>query len=62
MYSLGSHDETIDHLETLYKTKSLKDEELYNRVPDKLTAAGKKINLLSGMWITQIGRSSKRNL
>ena len=29
VYSLGSNDETIDHLETLYKTKSLQDDKVY---------------------------------
>ena len=45
VYALGSNDETIDHLETLYKTKSLQDEVLYNYLHDKLEIAGKKINL-----------------
>lgn len=30
VYSPGSNDETIDHLENLFKTKSLQDEVLYN--------------------------------
>lgn len=29
IYSLSSNDETIDHLETLFETESLKDEILY---------------------------------
>ena len=45
VYSLGSNDETIDHLETLYKTKSLQDEVLYNYLHGKLEISGKKINL-----------------
>lgn len=45
VYSLGSNDETIDHLENLYKTKSLKDEVLYNYLHDKLEKLGKRINL-----------------
>ena len=45
VYSLGSNDETIDHLETLYKTKSLQDEMLYNYLHGKLEILGKKINL-----------------
>ena len=35
VYSLGSNDETIDHLETLYKTKSLQDEAYYNYLHSK---------------------------
>lgn len=45
VYALSSNDETIDHLETLYKTKSLKNEELYNSIHNKLEILGKKINL-----------------
>ena len=44
VYSLGSNDETIDHLETLFKTKSLQDEVLYNYLHAKLEIVGKKIN------------------
>ncbi len=44
-YSLGSCDETTDHLETLYETKSLKDESLYNNLHEKSQRLGKKLNL-----------------
>ena len=43
--SLGSNDETIDHLETLFRTKSLRDEIVYNYLHGKLETLGKKINL-----------------
>lgn len=45
VYSLGSSDETIDHLETLFKTRSLQDEVHYNYLHSKLEILGKKINL-----------------
>jgi len=45
VYSLGSNDETTDHLENLYKTQSLKDEVLYNYLHAKLETLGKKLNL-----------------
>lgn len=45
VYALASNDETIDHLETLYKTKSLKDELLFKTLYEKLQLLGKKINL-----------------
>ena len=45
VYSLGSNDETIDHLENLFKTKSLQDETLYNYLHSKIETLGKKINL-----------------
>ena len=44
IYSLSSNDETIDHLETLFETKSLTDEILYNSLHQKLEQLGKKIN------------------
>ena len=43
-YALSSNDETIDHLETLYDTKSLTDEELFNNLNKKLDKLGRKLN------------------
>lgn len=43
-YALASNDETIDHLETLFETESLNDENLYNTLHSKLETLGKKIN------------------
>ena len=45
IYSLSSCDETSDHLETLYETKSLKDQSLYQDLHNRLQTLGKKINL-----------------
>jgi four helix bundle protein len=42
--ALGSNDETIDHLETLFETKSLIDENLFNELHLKLETLGKKLN------------------
>ena len=36
VYSLGSNDETIDHLETLYKNRSLQNEAQHNYIHSKL--------------------------
>jgi four helix bundle protein len=44
IYSLASNDETIDHLETLYETESLKDEIVYHALHQKIEILGKKIN------------------
>ena len=44
MYAHASCDETIDHLEILYETKSLKDGELFNNLNRKLNELGSKIN------------------
>ena len=60
VYSLGSNDETIDHLENLFNTKSLEDEELYNYLHVKLETLGKKINLfIKGVDNTDWNRSDK---
>ena len=41
--SLASNDETIDHLENLFNTESLKDKNLYNELHDKIEVLGRKI-------------------
>lgn len=41
----GSTDETIDHLDTLFKTKSLKNEQLYFQLKSKLMALSFKLYL-----------------
>jgi four helix bundle protein len=43
-YALSSNDETIDHLETLFDTKSLTDEKLFNKLKEKLDKLGRKLN------------------
>ena len=42
--AISSNDETIDHLETLFETKSLRNEELFYNLHDRLNVLGKKIN------------------
>src|SRR6478609_11895786 len=44
IYALSSNDETIDHLETLFETKSLTDESVYQDLHQRLVVLGKKIN------------------
>ena len=44
VYALSSNDETMDHLETLFETESIKDENLYKILHDKIELLGKKIN------------------
>ena len=43
-YAIASNDETIDHLETLFETKSLTDQKLYDALHQKLEKLGKKLN------------------
>ena len=43
IYGLSSNDETIDHLETLFETKSLSDINLYDRLHAQSTRLGKMI-------------------
>ena len=42
-FSLASNDETIDHLETLFETESLKDKELFENLLKKSNLLGKKL-------------------
>ena len=44
IYAIASNDETVDHLETLYETESLKDRELYHNLHDRIEILGKKLN------------------
>ena len=43
--ALSSNDETIDHLETLYYTKSLNDDQKFETLKEQLIELGKKLNL-----------------
>ncbi|MBW2334941.1 MAG: four helix bundle protein [Deltaproteobacteria bacterium] len=51
-YAIASNDETVDHLETLYETKSLSDEPLYQSLHDRADLLGKKLNL----FIQSVGK------
>jgi four helix bundle protein len=44
IFAIASNDETIDHLETLYETGSLKDHELYQNLHGRIEILGKKLN------------------
>jgi four helix bundle protein len=43
-FALSSNDETTDHLETLFETGSLTDENVYASIHEKLILLGKKLN------------------
>lgn len=44
IYALASNDETIDHLETLVETGSLKNKDLFENINKRLKMLGKKLN------------------
>lgn len=44
IYALASNDETIDHLDMLFETRSLADEHLYESLKNRLELLGKRIN------------------
>jgi four helix bundle protein len=46
-YAQASSDETIDHLEILFETGSLREEPLYNDLHERLDELGRKINLFT---------------
>lgn len=52
-FSISSNDETLDHLETLFETESLKNVSVYNDLHDQIEVLGKKLNL----FIQSIERS-----
>ncbi len=43
VYAMASNDETRDHLETLYQTKSLAQEEVYQGIHSKVDLLGGKL-------------------
>jgi len=47
-FAIASNDETLDHLETLFETRSLTDAELYASLHSKIEMLGKKINRFIG--------------
>ena len=44
VYALSSNDETMDHLENLWDTKSLTDESVYITIKNKIDVLGKMVN------------------
>jgi len=42
--AIASNDETLDHLETLFMTGSLKNEEVFKEVKENVEVLGKKLN------------------
>lgn len=44
IHSVASNDETIDHLENLYETESLKNKQLYSELHEQLEILGRKLN------------------
>ena len=44
VYAIASNDETTDHLETLFETESLTDQELFHNLNKRLDKLGKKLN------------------
>lgn len=55
-FAIASNDETIDHLETLFETESLKNKQLYGDLHSQLEVLGKKLNL----FIQSIERSVRQ--
>ncbi len=44
IYALSSNDETMDHLENLWDTKSLTDESIFINLKNKIESLGKMLN------------------
>jgi len=43
-FSIASNDETLDHIETLFETGSLKDQNIYNELKERTIVLGKMLN------------------
>lgn len=43
-FALASNDETLDHLENLFETGSLVDQNFYSDIHNKIEVLGKKLN------------------
>lgn len=59
IYVLTSNDETIDHLETLFDTQSLKDGEKYSLIKSKLEILGRKLNKF--IQAIELGHNTQTN-
>jgi four helix bundle protein len=46
-YSIASNDETMDHLETLFETESLTDQDFYISLRERTDHLGRKLNLFT---------------
>ena len=44
VYALSSNDETLDHLENLWDTKSLADETIFTTIKNKVETLGRMLN------------------
>lgn len=55
--ALASNDETIDHLETLFETRSLTDSVEFKRIHDRLNILGRKLN----NFINALDRDHNKN-
>lgn len=58
VFSHASCDETKDHLETLYETESLRNNELFNNLNQRLDTLSKKLNLF--IQAVEKGHMTKR--
>jgi four helix bundle protein len=45
IFSISSNDETTDHLDNLFHTKSLTDVQLYEDLSERLDKLGRKLNI-----------------
>lgn len=52
-FSIASNDETLDHIETLFETGSLKDHSVYEDLTERTNELGRKLN----RFISAIARS-----
>jgi len=59
-FAIASNDETLDHIETLYETESLRDKVRYQELIERTNILGKKLNrFISSVAKTAPSKSKK---
>ena len=58
-FAIASNDETTDHLETLFETESLTDEQFFTETHAKLNELGRKLNRF--LTSVEVGHRGKRS-
>ncbi|MEM6813354.1 MAG: four helix bundle protein [Bacteroidota bacterium] len=60
IFAQASNDETLDHIESLFETKSLRDPELFDKLKNQTSLLGKKLNrFISSVERTHSSRNQK---
>jgi len=59
-FAIASNDETLEHLEILYETKSLRNDTLHKEIHEQIDTLGRKLNLFIQAIKKRMEESSKK--